>query len=229
MSGAAMTLRANLGLARRFRVPRPLVHAVLAVFVVGWSVHITRYCIATTNSYGGGNIPGRANDWEFYLKVGELAEGAARIQAAAKGPVTYVWGEGAAANVRSIRAGGINYPLPTDHVDFPRTPRRGNAGLVENGTGAVVLAVTGGTAGSCALLIRFMSPYTRGRASYAWVPGDISGSRTSGLPYGDFIDMATWTKVDATRWGEADKAPTSCGEDGNIKGTALYRFDGKPD
>ena len=201
------------GQARRVpRPPRILVNVLVSCLVVAGSSWGMCRTILDASFYYFGDTRLGANYHRFRNGTLALAERAVWIQRGAGSGITYGWADGGQA--RYIRTASGTYPIYA-LWSGPHWPgRQAVAGYVENGTGAVVLAISGERPGACLGLARSMSLYAQAVGSYAWLPGPGEPA----LPERADVDAAAWHPIDERMAG-------CLGKD---KGALLFRFDRLP-
>jgi len=163
------------------------------------------------SDYYVGNRQGVAADMDFRNRMGTLIERASFLQARTSGPVGYAWDAAVGPEPRRyLRTEAGVVPLE------PIRPRAGGrdmaAGVVENGLGVIVVAVSSRTGSFCQGLLHWMSPFTRGRARVAWLPGR------------DSLTLPGTDEVGSVAWKPATEVMQACTGEGS-SGSLLLRFD----
>ena len=215
MSEAVMETGATSAPRRTSPVPNAVVTVLAALAIVAGVACGVRGLLVWATEYYGGQPGLAANYVRFRNDVLAMAERALWIQGQAGGRVEYAWGQGVGSGTRYVRTAAGGFPMREVRAGPLPRGRAAVAGYVENGTGAVVLAVAGESRGSGRLTMLQLSPLAQAAGSVAWRPGEGAAA----LPDHAAVDAAAWEPVEgaADRW--ADTSET---------GTMLLRFDRVP-
>ena len=164
--------------------------------------------------YYAGDAGTRAEAFAFRNETLALAERVAYLQAGTDGDAPrYRWGPRPDGNAAGFGQTGRGY-LPIagrEHVSWGG--RKVEMGLVENATGAIVMALTGDLGSECHGLATWLSAYTM-----------VRGTAVLVAPLDNAADMKA--AVAAADWKPLADVLAACREDRTSARTLLMRFDG---